>query len=533
MLAVFRPLSERRQRWLVCVCIMVAARAGPVAADIDVDWAPTRSQVAAVPAGPSFFANAPQGSESDEDDEFTDDPPESLEDQLDKIADSFEEKTKELMKPLEEKTEEVAESLDKVNERFEPLEEFADDDTLAISGTSNSTLKISGRVHADYWAFPNLSNTDPVRADVFDDGNPLDRIGFRRLRFGVAGNINDNMVYKIESEFARGNFVEFRDAYLGFKELAILQTLLIGNQKRPYGLDHLNSSRYNVFLERPFIIEAFNQDARRLGVASYGFSADERFNWRYGVYNQKLVQATGIYAGDAYQAEFAGRLANTLWYDEVSGGRGYAHWAISGTVANPSDDRFTDTEARFRTRAEARSTERWLDTRDIPGADVYELLGLESVINVGRLQLVGEFQNIWMQRKLGSPSDNLRFYGGYVYAAYFLTGEHIPWSRQRGTLGRVKPFENFWLVNKCCGGKCGGLGAWQIAARYSYADLSDDDIFGGIGESLTVGLNWHWNPNARMQFNFLYGNIHDRDDGAGGITSTDYSIFGTRFMVDF
>jgi phosphate-selective porin OprO/OprP len=63
--------------------------------------------------------------------------------------------------------------------------------------------------------------------------------------------------------------------------------------------------------------------------------------------------------------------------------------------------------------------------------------------------------------------------------------------------------------------------------------LTNDDIFGGVGESLTVGLNWHWNPNARMQFNFLYGNIDDREDENGGLTSTDYSIFGTRFMVDF
>jgi phosphate-selective porin OprO/OprP len=451
---------------------------------------------------------------------------ESIEDRLDEIVESFEKKTEKITASLNESVEELAGRLD-------PLEEFAEDDSIVLSGTSNSTMKVGGRVHVDYWSFPNLSNEDPVSAAVFDGGDPLDRFGFRRLRFGVKGKIKDNMLYKIESEFAGGNRVEFRDAYLGFEDLPILQTLLIGNQKRPYGLDHLNSSRYNVFLERPFIIESFNQDARRLGIASYGVSRCEKFNWRYGVYNQRLIQALGNYEGDHYQLELAGRLANTIWYDEVSGGRGYAHWAVSGTIADPSDDSFTDTEARFRTRPEARSSNRWLDTGDIVGADVYELLGLESVINVGRFQLAGELQNLWLQRKLGSPSDDVRFYGGYVYAAYFLTGEHMPWDRRRGVLGRVKPFENFWLVNKCCGGVGHGLGAWQIAARYSHADLTDDDIFGGIGDSVTIGLNWHWNPNARMQFNFLFGNIHDRDDGVGGLTSTDYSIIGTRFMIDF
>ena len=66
--------------------------------------------------------------------------------------------------------------------------------------------------------------------------------------------------------------------YIGWKELPLLNELLVGNQKRPYGLDHLNSSRYNVFLERPDIVEAFNQDARRFGACSYGYSDDLAYN---------------------------------------------------------------------------------------------------------------------------------------------------------------------------------------------------------------------------------------------------------------
>ena len=123
--------------------------------------------------------------------------------------------------------------------------------------------------------------------------NPQNRLGFRRLRFGVKGKVRDNMEYKIEMEFAGGNNVEFRDAYLGWNDLVILETLLLGNQKRPYGLDHLNSSRYNVFMERPFVIEANNQDARRLGLCSYGVSENERWNWRYGVFNQRQRSGPG------------------------------------------------------------------------------------------------------------------------------------------------------------------------------------------------------------------------------------------------
>jgi phosphate-selective porin OprO/OprP len=336
-------------------------------------------------------------------------------------------------------------------------------------------------------------------------------------------------------EFAGGNNAEFRDAWLGFKDIPRFGKILIGNQKRPYGLDHLNSSRFNVFIERPFIIESFNQDARRLGIQSYNISADESWNWRFGVFNQRLIQDEGNYTNDHLQPEMAGRLANTYWYDEGSGGRGYAHWAISGTWAfpdgsTPSDNGGTGpdaNEARFRHRPEARSASRWLDTGRIAGADNYRLLGVEKVFNYGPLQLVSEYQTVALDRDQG---DNLEFHGGYVYASYFLTGEHMPWKRSSGTLGRIKPFQDFFHVRTedCCTER--GWGAWQLAARYSWADLNDDDIFGGEGESLTLGMNWYWNAYARMQFNYIHGSIEDSSaPGIGG----DYDIVGARFMVDF
>ena len=422
--------------------------------------------------------------------------------------------------------------------------------TIASSGHGEATMKVNGRIHADLWTFPDSD----AAINTFETGNPLhspqDSFGFRRLRFGVKGDLWKTMRYKIEMEFAAGNDVEFRDAYFGFEDLPCLQTVLIGNQKRPYGLDHLNSSRYNVFLERPFVIESFNQDARRLGVQSYGVSEDQSWNWRYGVFNQRLVQDEGNYRSDHWQLEFAGRIANTFWYDEASGGRGYAHWAISGTTADPDGTAGANrasNEARFRHRPEARSASRWLNTGRIDGADNYQMVGLENVWNFGALQLVGETQNMWLKRDPGFGPD-LHLNGAYVYAAYFLTGEHMPWKRSSGTLDRIKPFENFFLVDTCCDGVQGGWGAWQIAYRWSYADFNDDNIQGGRGTSHTLGLNWYWNAYARMQFNAIYGEIEDAaisggdnvNDIPGGdprlpvtTQSGDYTILGMRFMVDF
>ena len=53
----------------------------------------------------------------------------------------------------------------------------------------------------------------------------------------------------------------------------------------------------------------------------------------------------------------------------------------------------------------------------------------------------------------------------------------------------MKPFENFFSVRDCDGCIRRGLGAWQIAARYSHADLTDEDIIGGVGQSFTLAVN--------------------------------------------
>ena len=349
------------------------------------------------------------------------------------------------------------------------------------------------------------------------------------MRFGVGGDVSPNMAYRIEMEFAGGNKTEFRDVYISMNDVSFFNTVIVGNHKRPYGLDHMNSSRYNVFIERPFVIESFNQDARRLGISSNGVSDDEQWNWRYGVWNQRLIQDEGNYVSDHLQGEIAGRLARTYWYDDSSDGRGYAHWGIAGTIAHPDGSAgpgSATNEARFQHRPEARSSSKWLDTKVIPGASWYEMIGVEKVVNIGALQMVGEYQTMFMQRDAGYK--DLFLHGGYAYVSYFLTGEHIPWDRTTGNLGRVKPFEDFFLVDRCDGSVGRGWGAWQIAARYSYADFVDQDVIGGIGQSVTLGVNWRWNANAGLQMNYIMGEINNSSGLSG-----NYDIIGARFMIDF
>lgn len=418
------------------------------------------------------------------------------------------------LKKLEEGFEKQGKSIDKIDSTIPGL---------IHSGHKKPKATFFGRIHLDYWAFPDAD--EGVAALEGED--PLDRVEFRRMRIGIKGDLNDNVFYKYEGEFAGGVASSYRDAFIGIKNLPKFNTVIIGNHKRPYGLDHLNSSRYNVFTERPFIVEAFNEDARRLGISSNGVSDDQAWNWRYGLWNQELTQTRAGWQGNHYQSEIAGRLANTAWYDESSGGRGYFHWAVSGSWGTP-DGGSPDNVLRYRTRPESRTTSRFLSTDFIDGAEQNSLIGLETVFNVGAFQMTAEYLQTFVNRNPTVGRD-LNFGGGYIQAAYFLTGEHTPWVRKTGTLGRVKPFENFFTVRDGDGNRGTGLGAWQIAARYSYADLQDEDITGGKGESFTLGVNWWWNPNARVQANYIVGQV-ERSPIAD---NADYQIFGVRWMVDF
>ena len=179
------------------------------------------------------------------------------------------------------------------------------------------------------------------------------------------------------------------------------------------------------------------------------------------------MQNDGSYVSDHYQMELAGRVANTWWYDDCSDGRGYGHWAIAASFGETDGDNSSSgngaNTARLRARPEARSSNRWIDTGAIAGATNLNHIGTEGVFNVGALQLVGETSHTWVERD-GAPT--AYFWGAYGYASYFLTGEHIPWDRKTGTLGKVKPFENFFMVDTCDGCSGGGWGAWQVAARY-------------------------------------------------------------------
>ena len=90
----------------------------------------------------------------------------------------------------------------------------------------------------------------------------------------------------------------------------------------------------------------------------------------------------------------------------------------------------------------------------------------------------------------------------------------------KGEYGKIKPGT---IVGK------GGMGAWQLAVRFSSIDLTDNDINGGEAENLSFGLNWFATDNIRMSANYV--KVLDVEGGASD--GDEPEAFQMRAQVEF
>ena len=202
-----------------------------------------------------------------------------------------------------------------------------------------------------------------------------------------------------------------------------------------------------------------------------------------------------------------GRLTWCPYYDEPTDGRYVLHFGVAGST-KAADENID----RLRVRGDVRSgppgvlNPVYADTGNIKSTN-QDIAAFEVAAVVGRFSLVGEYVGTWIENAFqpitpvpidrGTPF----FQGGYIQCGYFLTGEHEVYDRRRATFDRVIPYENAFCV-RSCDGECKGWGAWQVLARYNAINLNDNGINGGTLDSFTFGVNWIWNPNARMQVNY-------------------------------
>jgi len=186
----------------------------------------------------------------------------------------------------------------------------------------------------------------------------------------------------------------------------------------------------------------------------------------------------------------------------------------------------------FRARPEVQDTFRFLGVM-VPPTENYYQWAAEAVAICGPFSVQGEYVVTNFSGSGPSPTVG----GAYVFASYFLTGEHRNYDRETAVFDQITPHENFLWIDSC-DGCCGeGAGAWEVAARWSFLDYDDTGLVAVGGEdgtrgtlsNFTFGINWYWNPQTRLSFNYVHSKLNEAQTGH----TARLDAFTSRLQIEF
>jgi len=359
-------------------------------------------------------------------------------------------------------------------------------------------LKLGGRTAIDAAWF----DDDTELQQAF--GNQQDGIGFRRAYLYMAGLINGWIEYKSEYEFA-GSQVGFEDVYVGFTNIPYLGKVRFGHIDEPFGLELRTSNRHTTFMERALTHAII--PGTETGVLAKNLVMDDRVFFNFGLFRDT---DRGRHFGDGGY-NVTGRLVGLPIKNNDN--TELLHLGIAGSYRNP------DGPVRFSSKPESDlSNFRYVDTGNIL-VDDEDLLGLEFAWIHGPLSFQSEYVLDSVDTQQGGDANISAW---YAFVSYFLTGESRFYDLGSATFDRPKVKKNF---------REGGPGAWEIAARYSSIDLEDGIAEGGKQDDITLGLNWYFNPNTKLMFNYIRALIEEPAQSAAERGNLD--LFQMRAQIDF
>ena len=404
-------------------------------------------------------------------------------------------------------------------------EEYCDDVWEDVS-SQGWTQKIVGRAEFDY---VNFAQSDSNFGQVyFNDPTlgPQNYSEFRRLRIGVGGKGYGVYEYKFSISFSGESdgrpLNELKDVWIGIHHVPGVEFLRFGQDVTCIGLERLTSSKYITFMERSMATNFFVPD-RRVGLQQIGQYANDSLLLENGVFFGGEYQALKEHIADQQGLVWTSRAVWTPIYE--NDGRNLLH---IGAGWNFNYDREFGFDLRPNTNESVQTIR--LGDRMIANANIGNT---ELAANYGRFSFQNElFAGNFRQE--GGQSYNV--YGGYAFATMFLTGETRTYKRSTGSFDRIHPLTNFWLVDTCQGCDA-GWGAWELALRWDYIDLSDVPFdaaneIGGLENNLTLGLNWYWNPYVHWMFEYVHAAPFTHRAGNPGLAS-ETDILAMRMHADW
>jgi phosphate-selective porin OprO/OprP len=351
-------------------------------------------------------------------------------------------------------------------------------DTKYISGLFFGALVLDRQ----YWVSQDDTSRSQVgELDDFEGGE------VRALRVGLVGTLNfpQPWVYYVSAStnaYNRGletstddslQFIDWRIDIPAGKEM----TLSIGKQKEPISMSRLMGLVYLPMQERPAVLDTLLR-SRNIGALFSGVSFGRRMTWAGGVFNDWLE------SGDTFNentTSFSGRLT---WLPLISQDESnLLHLGFGLRYAN------TKESVRSAQKSEFRRSPIFVDTGRFD-ADSTLTYDLEASWRKGPFWLASEFVLTDVDSPAtGSPS----FFGYSVTASWALTGEMRRYNHRSGVFRPLSVAKSVYQ---------GGLGTWEVAARWSVLDLNDKLITGGEMRTFSLGLNWWLNQIFSVSVNY-------------------------------
>ncbi len=144
--------------------------------------------------------------------------------------------------------------------------------------------------------------------------------------------------------------------------------------------------------------------------------------------------------------------------------------------------------------------------------------GAEASMSWHNLLVQGEYYSINVTRLAERP--DVHFGGGYVQAAYTLSGPPRRWSSGDGV----------WMPTSSGQGfdpRSGQWGTVEAVARYSVVNLSDADVHGGRQQTWTMGASYWPVLPLRLIAELLHADV------SGGPSPRTANAFAGRLVIQF
>ena len=385
------------------------------------------------------------------------------------------------------------------------------------SATGDFKMAVGGRAQIDFALYSDEERDDGTKVNM-GDGAEL-----RRARLTASGTVWKDWAFKAQYNFDFDGDVSAKDVWIAYKGWKPI-TIQVGSFQPFFSMGGLTSSNSTVFMERSLPILAFTQ-GHRLGGGVKSYS--DLWSVAGGLF--AVNDSSGADADDSLDVSVRGTFAPIATKEMV------LHMGVSLSYRDYRDaDPSGGKSVRLRARPESHITSvRLVSTPSFANPDDMFLYGVELGAMLGPLMARAEYIGAALGTKAYDPDadaddDEVAArdydYGGFVFEASMMltSGDQRSYSvKKGGVFGGVKPRAPF---NR----QTGGLGAWEVAVRYSNLDLKDRNE-GAEQSDFSLGINWY--PTNTMRFMFNYVQVLDVDGGS--YDGVEPAIYQLRAQVAF